>query len=160
MSVRYAIHIWNNRVRSCNSSNSACSCICVQWLNGHHKCGFVNCLLCCCLLCKRIYIFIIEYSLFPCADLVNKSFIGMVEISPSQCCRVNAKSVRLSLSAIFFSSAPTLTPITGPASCHLIVVVQSPPQWGWIELARQISRGARPKGRPHCFGLFFRWAAR
>ena len=29
-----------------------------------------------------------------------------------------------------------------------------------IGMAGQISRGARPKGRPHCFGLFFRWAAR
>ena len=45
-------------------------------------------------------------------------------------------------------------------SCHLIVVVQSPPQWGWVEMAGQISRGVRPKGRPHCLGLFVRWAAR
>ena len=36
-----------------------------------------------------------------------------------------------------------------PASCRLIVV-QSPPQWGWVEMAGQISREARPKGRPHC----------
>ena len=27
-------------------------------------------------------------------------------------------------------------------------------------MAGQISRGARPKGRPHCLGLFFRWATR
>ena len=45
-------------------------------------------------------------------------------------------------------------------SLALNVVVQSPPQWGWVKMAGQISRGARPKGRPHCLGLFFRWAAR
>ena len=44
---------------------------------------------------------------------------------------------------------------TAPASCHLIVVVQSPPQWGWVEMAGQISRGARPKARPHCQLSFF-----
>ena len=51
-------------------------------------------------------------------------------------------------------------PLTAPTSCHLNVVVQSPPQWVWVEMAGQISWGARPKGRPHCLGLFFRWAAR
>ena len=50
--------------------------------------------------------------------------------------------------------------LPAPTSCHLNVVVQYPPQWGWVEMAGQISRGARPKGRPHCLGLFFRWAAR
>ena len=34
------------------------------------------------------------------------------------------------------------------------------PKWGWVEMAGQIYRGARPKGRPHCLGLFFCWAAR
>ena len=49
---------------------------------------------------------------------------------------------------------------SAPASCHLIVVVQSPPLWEWVKMAGQISRGARPKGRLHCLGLFFRWAVR
>ena len=46
-----------------------------------------------------------------------------------------------------------------PASCRLIVVVmQSPPQWGWVVMAGQISRGARPNGPPIAFLLvrFFR----
>ena len=38
-------------------------------------------------------------------------------------------------------------------SCRLIVVVQSPPQWGWVEMAGQISGGARPKGRLHCLEI-------
>ena len=50
--------------------------------------------------------------------------------------------------------------LTAPTSCHLNVVVQSPPQWGWVKMAEQISGGARPKGRPHCLRLFFCWAAR
>ena len=45
--------------------------------------------------------------------------------------------------------------ISAPTSCHLNVVVQSFPQWGWVEMAGQISRGARPKGRPIVSDCFF-----
>ena len=60
----------------------------------------------------------------------------------------------------YFNQNSETTGNSAPTSCHLIVEVQSPPQWGWVETAGQISRGARSKGCPHCLGLFFCWAAR
>ena len=41
-----------------------------------------------------------------------------------------------------FTLSATLPTIefSAPASCRLFVVVQSPPQWGWVKMAGQISR--------------------
>ena len=52
------------------------------------------------------------------------------------------------------TSLITTSLTSAPASCHLVVVVQSPPIWGWVEMAGQFSRGARPRSPPLSWTVF------
>ena len=113
-------------------------------------CALMSAPLCPAAFCLRSYVL----RTFICA-LMSGFDLTWVRIEPRSC-----NQGRRKYDAFTFSTTmPTNSP-TAPTSCHLNVVVQYPPQWGWVETAGQISRGARPKGRPHCLGLFFRWAAR